>query len=321
MRFMILVRASPRSESGAMPTEQDLADQLEFHRELAEAGALLDAAGFHPTGEAWRIVQRPDGGRDLVDGPFADERMVAGYTLIDVASREEAVDWSLRYAGTGLEGEIGEIEVRRIFDLEDFVQGPAVAGFRELDLMSRIAEDVGAARPDLSRAVAADGSVTVLFTDIEGSTQLTEALGDEEWMRVLRSHNAIVREQVAEHSGIEVKSQGDGFMLAFVSPDAALRCAIGIQRALAAAPADDHRLRVRIGLHSGQAIREEDDFYGRSVVLAARIASEARGGEILVSALVRELTEPSGEFAFGDPTDVELKGLSGMHRLSSLRWG
>jgi class 3 adenylate cyclase len=81
-----------------------------------------------------------------------------------------------------------------------------------------------------------------------------------------------------------------------------------------------HRLRVRIGLHSGQAIREEDDFYGRSVVLAARIASEARGGEILVSALVRELTEPSGEFAFGDPTDVELKGLSGMHRLSSVRW-
>ena len=178
MRFMILVRASPMSESGAMPTERDLTHQLEFHRELAEAGALIDAAGFHPTGEAWRIVQRPDGERELIDGPFADERLVAGYTLIDVASREEAIDWSLRYARTGLEGETGEIEVRRIYDLEDFVQGPAVAGFSELDLMSRIAEDVRASRPDLSQAVAADGTVTVLFTDIEGSTQLTEALGD-----------------------------------------------------------------------------------------------------------------------------------------------
>jgi class 3 adenylate cyclase len=210
--------------------------------------------------------------------------------------------------------------VRQIFDLEDFVQGPAVAGFRELDLMSRIADDVRATRPDLSQALAADGTVTVLFTDIEGSTQLTEALGDAEWMRVLRRHNAIVREQVAAHAGIEVKSRGDGFMLGFATPDGALRSAIGIQRALAAATMNGHRLRVRIGLHSGQAIREEDDFYGRSVVLAARIASEARGGEILVSALVRELTEPSGEFAFGDPTDVELKGLSGMHRLSSVRW-
>jgi class 3 adenylate cyclase len=320
MRFMILVRATPLSESGAMPTEELLADQLAFHQTLDDAGILLDAMGFHPTSSAWRVVQRTDGRREVNEGPFNDDHLIAGYTLIDVSSREEAMDWSLRYAKTALEGEDGEIEVRQLFDLDDFVQGPAVRGFRELDLMSRIAADVGKARPDLSRAVAADGTVTVLFTDIEGSTKLTEALGDDEWLRVLRGHNAIVRDQVAAYSGFEVKSQGDGFMLVFASPLDALTCAIGIQRTLMRSPSIGYRLRVRIGLHTGEPIREADDFYGNAVNLAARIAAEARGGEILVSALVRQQTEPSGEFTFGDPTDVELKGLSGMHRLSSVRW-
>jgi class 3 adenylate cyclase len=320
MRFMILVRASPGSEAGAMPSEEQIAEQLAFHQAIDEAGVLIDAMGFHPTSRAWRVVQRTDGSREVIEGPFPDDHLIAGYTLIDVASRQEAMDWSLRYAKTSLEDEDGEIEVRQLFDLDEFVQGPAVQGFRELDLVGRIAADVGRSRPDLSRAVSPDGTVTVLFTDIEGSTQLTEALGDTEWIRVLRGHNALVRDQVAAHSGIEVKSQGDGFMLAFASAEDALRCAIGIQRALVEAPSDGHRLRVRIGLHTGEPIREEDDFYGKSVILAARIAAEARGGEILVSRLVRELTEGSGLFSFTDPTDVELKGLSGMHSLSAVRW-
>ena len=320
MRFMILVRASPGSESGAMPSEEQIADQLAFHQAIDEAGVLIDAMGFHPTSKAWRVVQRPDGSREVIEGPFHDDHLIAGYTLIDVASREEAMDWSLRYGKTSMEDEDGEIEVRQLFDLDEFVQGPAVQGFRELDLVGRIAADVGRSRPDLSRAVSSDGTVTVLFTDIEGSTQITEALGDTEWIRVLRAHNLLIREQVAAHSGIEVKSQGDGFMLAFASAEEALGCAIGIQRALAEAPLDGHRLRVRIGLHTGEAIREEDDFYGKDVILAARIAAEARGGEILVSRLVQELTERSGRFSFTDPTDVELKGLSGMHSLSAVRW-
>jgi class 3 adenylate cyclase len=320
MRFMILVRASPGSEAGAMPTEQQIAEQLAFHQAIDEAGVLIDAMGFRATSDAWRVLQRTDGSREVIEGPFHDDHLIAGYTLIDVASREEAMDWSLRYAKTSLEEEDGEIEVRRLFDLDEFVQGPAVQGFRELDLVGRIAADVGRSRPDLSRAVSPDGTVTVLFTDIEGSTQLTEALGDAEWITVLRAHNAIVREQVDSHSGIEVKSQGDGFMLAFASPEDALRCAIGIQSALVEPPSGEQRLRVRIGLHTGEPIREEDDFFGTSVILAARIAAEARGGEILVSQLIRELTEGSGHFSFSDPTDVELKGLSGMHPLSSVRW-
>jgi class 3 adenylate cyclase len=320
MRFMILVRASPASEAGAMPTEELIAEQLAFHQAIDDAGVLIDAMGFHPTSKAWRVLQRTDGSREVIEGPFHDDHLIAGYTLIDVASREEAMEWSLRYAKTALEDEDGEIELRQLFDLDEFEQGPAVRGFRELDLVGRIAADVRRSRPDLSRAVSADGTVTVLFTDIEGSTQLTESLGDAEWIPVLRAHNAIVRDQVAAHSGIEVKSQGDGFMLAFASAEGALGCAIEIQRALVRAPSDGHRLRVRIGLHTGEPIREEDDFYGKAVILAARIAAEARGGEILVSQLVRELTEGSELFSLTDPTDVELKGLSGMHSLSAVRW-
>lgn len=320
MRFMILVKATELSETGAMPTEDVLAGQLAFHRELSESGVLIDATGFHPTSRSWR-VRYTSGEPELIEGPFDDDNLVAGYTLINVASREEAIEWSMRYPNTALEGETyGEIEVRQLFDLDEFEQGPAIHGFRQLELMSRIAEDVERTRPDLSRAVAADGTVTVLFTDIEASTQLTEALGDEEWIRVLRDHNAIVRAQLADHGGFEVKSQGDGFMLAFPSASDALRCAIGIQRALTQAPSNEHRLRVRIGLHTGQPIREEDDFFGKAVILAARIAAEARGGEILVSADVRTLTAGTGEFSFTEETDVELKGLSGLHRLSAVRW-
>ncbi|MEX2457634.1 MAG: adenylate/guanylate cyclase domain-containing protein, partial [Actinomycetota bacterium] len=117
------------------------------------------------------------------------------------------------------------------------------------------------------------------------------------------------------------KAQGDGFMLAFASAREALHCAIGIQRALAARdPGAGPELRVRVGLHTGEAIKEADDFFGKAVILAARIAAEARGSEILASSLVRELVEHTGEFSFEDPTDTELKGLAGMYRLSAVRW-
>jgi class 3 adenylate cyclase len=96
--------------------------------------------------------------------------------------------------------------------------------------------------------------------------------------------------------------------------------AIGIQRALEDRRDEGPDLRLRIGLHTGEATQEADDFFGKAVVLAARIAAEARGSEILVSSLVRELTESTGEFAFEAPTETELKGLSGMYRLSAVRW-
>jgi class 3 adenylate cyclase len=318
MWFMILVKATKRSEAGAMPTEEMLAEQLMYHEELSRAGVLRDARGLKPSSHAWRITNSGTD-RTTTEGPFDDENLIAGYTLIEVSSPEEAMEWTMRYPKTALEGEVGEIEVRELFELSDFAEGPSIHGFRELGRIDKIAEDVERTRPDLTRAVAPNGTVTVLFTDIEASTELTERLGDRRWVDLLRAHNAIVRDQLARHSGFEVKSQGDGFMLAFPSARDALQCAIGIQGALAEDP-NGEKLRVRIGLHTGEPIRDADDFYGRAVNLAARIASEARGREILVSSLVRELIESSGEFSFTAPMDVELKGLSGTHRLSGVDW-
>jgi class 3 adenylate cyclase/tRNA A-37 threonylcarbamoyl transferase component Bud32 len=185
-----------------------------------------------------------------------------------------------------------------------------------------VASAVERERPDLRTHAAPDGTVTLLFTDIEGYTAMVERLGDRRAHEVLRAHNAVVRQQVAAHEGFEVKSAGDGFMIAFQSARRAVLCAIAIQRAIADHGARDPGipLRVRIGLHTGEMIKEADDFFGKAVILTARITNEARGGEILVSALLKELVEGTGEFSFDGGREARLKGLAGVQRVFTLRW-
>jgi len=184
-----------------------------------------------------------------------------------------------------------------------------------------VAASVYVDKPDLRPHAAPDGTVTIMFSDIEGSTAMTERLGDQRWLELLRGHNAIVRKRVAAHEGFEVKSEGDGFMLAFQSARRALLCAIDIQRAFEAHNGQaEEPVKVRIGLHTGEAIKEGDDFFGKHVNLAARVAGQAAGGEILVSSLLKELTESAGEFAFGDERKVELKGLKGKHSVYTVMW-
>ena len=185
-----------------------------------------------------------------------------------------------------------------------------------------VASSLERERPDLRTHAAPDGTVTLLFSDIEGSTALNERLGDRRWIELLRMHNAIVREHVAAQGGFEVKSSGDGFMVAFSSARRGLASAIAIQRGLAehAAQNPDDAVRVRIGLHTGEAIAEEGDFYGRHVNLAARVGAAANGGEILVSSLLHELIASSMDFEFGEGRDVQLKGLSGTHRVYPVTW-
>jgi class 3 adenylate cyclase len=185
-----------------------------------------------------------------------------------------------------------------------------------------VVELVQRERPDLRLHAAPDGTVTLLFTDLEGSTALIERLGDAQAQTLLRVHNRLVRDQVTAHGGFEVKSLGDGFMVAFQSARRGLRCALGIARAFAAhnVAHPEEPLRVRIGLHTGEAIREDDDFFGRAVIQAARIAAAARGGEILVSSLFQELTASMGEANFDAGHEVELKGLSNPHRVFRVNW-
>jgi class 3 adenylate cyclase len=197
-----------------------------------------------------------------------------------------------------------------------------LARLRSQSTIDRMLSWAEAEQPDLRRASAPDGTVTVLFSDIEHSTELTERLGDQRWLEVLEAHNSVIRAQVAEHGGYEVKSQGDGFMVAFPSARRAVGCAIDVQRALARRAANGELpLRVRIGIHTGEAIRHQGDFYGKSVILAARIADQAQGGEVLVSSLVQQLVEPSGDLRFRDAGETELKGLSGRQQLFRVAWG
>ena len=140
-------------------------------------------------------------------------------------------------------------------------------------------------------------------------------------MELLRERNAIVRAQLAANGGYEVKSMGDGFMLAFGSAVDGLRCAVGMQQAFAARNTQAaETIRVRIGLHTGEAIKEADDFFGSHVNLAARVGGAATGDEILVSGLLKALTESVGEFSFDDGREVELKGITGAQRVHAVEW-
>lgn len=137
MRYMIIVKATMDSEAGAMPSEQLIAEMATYHEELAKAGLLLDASGLTPSAKGWRI--RYSGGkRTVVDGPFAETKeLIAGYTLIRAKSREEALEWTKRFPNPAIDGKDGEIEVRQLFELEDFGPSKAVERFRSLDAGTR----------------------------------------------------------------------------------------------------------------------------------------------------------------------------------------
>jgi hypothetical protein len=125
------------SESGAMPEESLMAAMGTYHEELAKAGVLLDATGLQPSSKGWRI-RYAQGQRTVIDGPFAETKeLIAGYTLIQVRSRDEAMEWARRFPAPFGEHADGEIEVRQLFELEDFEPGPAVERFRELDAAKR----------------------------------------------------------------------------------------------------------------------------------------------------------------------------------------
>ena len=137
MRFMIIVKASKDSEAGVMPEEKLFAAMESYHEELAKAGVLLEASGLQPTSKGWRI-KYSGGKRAVMDGPFAETKeLIAGYTLIQVKSREEALEWTRRFPNPQGEGADCEIEVRQLFELEDFGPGKEVERFRDLGLAAK----------------------------------------------------------------------------------------------------------------------------------------------------------------------------------------
>lgn len=133
MRYMIIVKATKDTEAGVMPEEKLFAAMADFHEELAKAGVLLDASGLKPSSSGWRIKYSGEKKRSVIDGPFAESKeLIAGYTLIQVKSKEEALEWTRRFPNPVGEGKEAEIEVRQLYELEDFGPSESVERFREL---------------------------------------------------------------------------------------------------------------------------------------------------------------------------------------------
>lgn len=195
----------------------------------------------------------------------------------------------------------------------------------EMDrLLAALADFLGdgaaAPRPAAQATASTGGLRTILFTDVQAHTAMMRRLGDAAGREVLREHERITRAVLAQHGGIEVKAMGDGFMATFGSVIAAVQCAIELQRASerrnvsAAEP-----VLIRVGLNAGEPIAEDGDYFGSAVIMAARIAAEADGGEIVASLAVRELCAGKG-IAFSDRGNVLLRGFEDPVPLYGVSW-
>jgi class 3 adenylate cyclase len=218
----------------------------------------------------------------------------------------------------------GEVGMRGIVEdgvaLKLAVQGHDTGTFS--NSIQKLTSRVCDLRPNLTPYAGPDGTVTLVFSDVEDYTGMLVRLGDVRAHTIMRDHNALVREEAAAHGGREVELRGDGFLLAFAAAEPAVRCAVALQRGFATYNSERSELplHIRIGLHTGEVIQDADKFFGRSVVKASRVADLARGREILVSEATLELVRDAGGLHFDEGREVELKGMRGTHRVHAVRW-
>ncbi|GAA3804319.1 adenylate/guanylate cyclase domain-containing protein [Nocardioides panacisoli] len=229
-----------------------------------------------------------------------------------IAELESDLDAALR---PGPPKSTTERYLRRVVQTATKVRDHGITG-----LIQSTIDDIGSwaasERADILNMAAPDGTVTLFFSDIEDSTSLNDRLGDRSWVRVLAAHDKVLRGRIGQYRGQVVKTAGDGFMVAFRDAEAACRAALAVQADLAR-PTDPllrrHRIRVRIGVHTGQVVAREGDYFGRNVAMAARVADLAEGGDVLAGDAVREHLDEDAAVELVDPEVVELKGLPGEH--------
>jgi class 3 adenylate cyclase len=203
------------------------------------------------------------------------------------------------------------------------VRGKADVSGARMTSIDAVADAVDEERAKVAKLAAAGGTITIVFSDIESSTEMAMSLGDTKWFDVLGEHNEIIRRNLERYDGTEVKSQGDGFMLTFPGARSAMLCMIDVQRDLArrASKEPESPIRIRIGLHTGEAIVDADgDLFGKHIIMAARIANLADGGQILASSITKEITSSRGDLEFGEAQDVALKGIEGTYQVHEVIW-
>lgn len=207
----------------------------------------------------------------------------------------------------------GNVSITSLGHRTDTV-GEAICHFLDEDPETRA---VAATEVPTHEGAGASGLRTVLFTDLVGHSEMMARLGDEKGREVLREHERVTRDVLKHHGGIEVKTMGDGFMASFASVTRAVECAVDLQRSFAAHEGEP--LVIRVGLNAGEPIEEDGDLFGATVILAARIAAKADGGEILVADTVRGLCSGKG-FLFSDRGEFEAKGFGEPVRIFEVQW-
>ncbi len=173
--------------------------------------------------------------------------------------------------------------------------------------------------PDLGRHSSPDGAITLMLSDIADASSAADELGQERWERLLRDHHVLVGQLISHHDGQVVKFENDGFLASFASAHAGLHAAVELQRTFSGA-GDNQSLALRVGVHSGFVIANPEQLLGRNVVLAARIAARAKGGEILASSTLKKYTETDPSFRFEPRGEYHFKGLVGEHEVYAVSW-
>jgi adenylate cyclase len=254
-----------------------------------------------------------------------------GEMTIDVLQLEgwemDGVAWAATRVGVSASGSEIEMRLTAVFVLDaglwrivqwhssEGVPNEDSLGFSLTTTLSEILDELDYGS-DFA-AVVGEGMLTLMFTDVEGSTAHARELGDRVFTDLMTGHVRLVADTAARHGGQLIKAVGDGTLVVFTSARAGVACAIEIQRAT---QASEVPYSVRIGVHAGDVVRTDADVMGFAVNKAARVAAAAGGGEIVVSSVVRELVGHDAAYAFGDSMLAELRGIDGIHELVPVVW-
>lgn len=297
---------------GRQPFTVLLDDRLEFGRDCA--GVLI--ADPRVSRRHVELVPGTAGTVLVTDLGSSNGTTVDGETIVDptpVGAGGVVVigDTELEIAAANNTSTTSRTEIRKPADAASSIERVAAA------------VDPGEWSPEVLGVSDEPGTLTVMFTDIEASTERAVSMGDQAWYELLGRHHALVTAHVSAHRGRIVKHQGDGYMACFRSARAALLTCIGIQRDLARQAETDptNAIAVRMGLHTGEVLVADDgDLFGKHVVVAARVGAAAVGGEVLVSSIVRQIAEPRGDIVFVDPQVIELKGIDAAETVWTVDW-